>query len=31
VVADGKDVNDVRIFEVMNRNPAVMDTATAIR
>jgi hypothetical protein len=27
----GKDVNDVRIFEVMNRNPAVMDAATAIR
>jgi CBS domain-containing protein len=31
VVADGKDVNDVRIFEVMNRDPAVMDAATAIR
>ncbi len=31
VVADGKDVNDVRVFEMMNRNPAVMDAATAIR
>ena len=30
VVADGKDVNDVRIFEVMTRGPAVVDATTGI-
>jgi CBS domain-containing protein len=31
VVADGKDVNDVRIFEVMNPDPAVVDATVGIR
>jgi CBS domain-containing protein len=31
VVADGKDVNDVRIFEVMTPDPAVVDATITIR
>ena len=31
VVADGKDVNEVRIAEVMTRNPAVIPANTTIR
>jgi len=31
VVADGKNVNDVRIADVMTPNPAVIDAGTSIR
>jgi len=31
VVADGKDANDVRIFEVMTPDPAVVDATISIR
>jgi CBS domain-containing protein len=30
-VAGGKDINDVRIFEVMTPDPAVIDATTGIR
>jgi CBS domain-containing protein len=31
VVADGKNPNDVRIYQVMTANPTVVDTTTSIR
>jgi len=30
-VADGKNVNDVRIADVMTPNPAVIDAGTSVR